>query len=93
MNRWKASIFGGSRRATVRAERFSESGIFAIVDCRECALVVWEGDRGGLEAIVGFGAHSTPDMKPEDAVRCRAAVEFAKQLGLPRSWVLKWRLG
>jgi hypothetical protein len=32
-------------------------------------------------------------MKPEDAARCRAAVEVVKQLGHPRSWGPEWRLG
>ena len=76
-----------------RPERLSVSGILAILDCRECALAVGEGDRGGLEEFVGSGAPTTPDIKPEDAARCRAAVEVVKQLGLPRSWDPEWRLG
>lgn len=34
-----------------RPERRSVDGILVIVDCRECALAVGEGDRGGLEAV------------------------------------------
>ena len=93
-NLWRLKT--GDRVAWVgaeRPERPSVDGILAIVDCRECALAVGEGDRGGLEEFVGFGAPTTPDMKPEDAARCRAAVEVVKQLGLPRSWGSEWRLG
>jgi hypothetical protein len=93
-NLWR--LKSGDRVAWVGAERPdrpSVDGILAILDCRECALAVGEGDRGGLEEFVDFGAPTTPDMKPEDAARCRAAVEVVKQLGLPRSWGPEWRLG
>ena len=93
-NLWRLKT--GDRLAWVgeeRPERQSARGILAIVECRECALVVGDGDRGGLDDFVGLGTPTTPDMNPEDAARCRAAVEAVKQLGLPRNWGPEWRLG
>ena len=93
-NLWR--LKSGDRLAWIgaeRPERRSIDGILAIVDCRECALAVGEGDRGGLEEYIGFGAPSTPSMKSSDAARCQAAVEVVKQLGVPRTWVPEWRLG
>ena len=93
-NLWR--LKSGDRVAWVgagRPERPSVDGILAVVDCRESALAVGEGDRGGLEEFVGFGAPTTRNIKPEDAACCRAAVEVVKQLGLARSWGPEWRLG
>lgn len=93
-NLWR--LKSGDRLAWVgpeRPERRSVNGVLAILDCHDCALVVGEGDRGGLEAFIGFGDLTTPNMKPEDAVHCQAAVKVVKQLGLPRSWGPDWMLG
>ncbi len=67
-NLWRLKT--GDRLAWVgaeRPERQSVSGILAIVECRECALVVGDGDRGGLDDFIGFGTPTRPDMNPEDA--------------------------
>jgi hypothetical protein len=93
-NLWR--LKSGDRVAWVgadRPERHSVNGVLAILDCRDCALAVGEGDRGGLEEFIGFGRPTKPDMKPEDVARCQAAVMAVKQFGLPRTWGPEWRLG
>ena len=93
-NLWR--LKSGDRVAWVgaeRPERPSVAGIFSIVACWGCALAVGEGDRGRPEEFVGFGAPTTPDMKPGDAARYQAALKVVKQLGLPRTWSPEWRLG
>jgi hypothetical protein len=93
-NLWR--LKSGDRVAWVgaeRPERPSVDGILEIVACRECALVVGEGNLGSLEDFVGFGAPLTPEAKPEDVHRGHAAVEFVKQLGLPRTWGPEWHIG
>lgn len=93
-NLWR--LKSGDRVAWVGAERgdrHSVNGILAILDCRDCALLIGEGDRGGLEEFVGFGAPTTPQMKPEDVIICQAAVKAVKGLGLPRTWGPDWMLG
>ncbi len=76
-----------------RPERRSVNGILAILDSHDCALVVGEGDCGGMEEFIGFGRLATPEMKPEDVARGQAAVKAVKQLGVPRTWEAEWRLG
>jgi hypothetical protein len=93
-NLWR--LKSGDRVAWVgaeRPERPSVDGILAIVDCWECVLAVGDGDFGSLEEFVGFGAPTTPVMKPADAARGQAAVKVVKQLGLPRTWGPEWLLG
>jgi hypothetical protein len=93
-NLWR--LKSGDRVAWVgadRPERHSVNGMLAILDFRDCALATGEGDRGGLETFIGFGRPSTPDMKPQDVVRCKAAVKAVKRLGLPEEWAPKWMLG
>ena len=43
--------------------------------------------------FVGFGAPTTPVMKPADVARGQAAIKVVKQLGLPRTWSPEWCLG
>ena len=76
-----------------RPERPSVNGILSILAFDECALAVGEGNWGSIEEFVGFGAPTTPGLKPEDAARCHAAVKVVKQLGVPRTWGPEWRLG
>ncbi len=93
-NLWR--LKSGDRVAWVgsdRPERHPVSGVLAIVDCHDCALLIGEGERGGLEEYVGFGRPSTPKMKPENVRICQAAVKVVKGLGLPREWGPDWRLG
>ena len=93
-NLWR--LKAGDRVAWVgadRPERRAVNGILAILDCRECALLVGEGDRGGLEAFFGFGRPSMAEMQPADLKICQAAVNAVKTLGLPRTWGPEWRLG
>lgn len=93
-NLWR--LKSGDRVAWVgaeRPERPSVNGILAILTCDECALAVGEGNWGTIEEFVGFGAPKTSDMDPEDAARCRAAVEAVKELGLSNVWGPEWHLG
>jgi hypothetical protein len=93
-NLWR--LKSGDRVAWVgadRPERRSAQGILAILDCGECALAVGSANWDSVREFAGFGAPTTPEMKPEDVTRCRAAVEVAKQLGLPRTWEPEWQLG
>ncbi len=93
-NLWR--LKSGDRVAWVgaeRPERRAVNGILAILVCEDCALLVGEGDRGGLEEFGGFGRPSTPHMKPEDLEICQAALKVVKGLGLPRTWGQAWRLG
>ena len=86
----------GDRVAWVGAERpdrRSVNGILAILDCRESALAVGDAAWDSLEEFAGFGAPTTPEMKPDDVARCQAAVNAVKRLGLPREWAPEWRLG
>jgi hypothetical protein len=76
-----------------RGERHSVNGILATLDCHDCALLIGERDRGGLEEFVGFGRPSTPNLKPEDLEICQGAVKVVKGLGLPRTWGPDWILG
>ena len=93
-NLWRLKT--GDRVAWVGAERpdrHSVNGILAILDCRASALAVGEAHWDSLKEFAGFGAPSTPEMKPDDVARCQAAVKAVKQLGLPRSWGPDWRIG
>lgn len=93
-NLWR--LKSGDRVAWVgpeRPDRPSVDGILAIVDCRECALAVGEGEYSSLEDFVGFGALTRSEARPEDIARCHASVNFVKQLGLPRTWASEWNLG
>jgi hypothetical protein len=76
-----------------RPDRRPVNGILAILDCRESALVVGAGDCDGLEEFASFGAPTTSEMKPDDVVRCKAAVTAAKKLRIPREWAPEWGLG
>ena len=83
-NLWR--LESGDRVAGVgagRGERHAVNGILDILDWRDCAPLIEEGNRGGLEEFVGFGAPTTPRMKPEDVMSCQAAVKAVKGLGLP----------
>jgi hypothetical protein len=93
-NLWRAKA--GDRLAwigTGRPERDSVGDILAIIDFRNCALVIGEGDRGDVTAYLGYGRLTTPEMKIEDVERCRVAVAAVKRLGLPRTWGPSWMLG
>jgi hypothetical protein len=93
-NLWR--LKSGDRVAWVgadRPERRSVNGILSILHCDHSALAVGEGNRGSLEEFMGFGCPTTPNMKPEDAERCQAAVLAVKQLEFPRTWEPKWMLG
>src|ERR1700722_7239033 len=93
-NLWR--LKSGDRLAWVgcaRHGRIAENGILGVLAFDECALVVGEGNLDSTEDLVGFGAPTSTDMKPEDAARCRAAVSVVKRLGLPRTWTPDWRLG
>ena len=75
-NLWR--LKSGDRVAWVgadRSERRAVNGVLAILDCDDCALLIGEGDRGGLEEFVGFGRPLMPNMKPEDVKMCQAAVK------------------
>ena len=93
-NLWR--LKAGDRVAWVgadRLERRSVDGIFAILDCQECALLIGEGGGGGLEEYAAFGAPTTAEVKPEEAKRIQGAVKLAKEIGSPPSWAEAWRLG
>src|SRR6185437_10472419 len=90
-NLWR--LKSGDRVAWVgadRPDRRSVNGILAILDCRDAALLVGEGEQGGLEEFAGFGKPSTPEMKPDDVARCQTAVNVVRTLGLPRTWGPDW---
>ena len=93
-NLWR--LKSGDRVAWVgadRPERRSANGIFAILKCHDCALAVGEANSGSVKDFAGFGAPTSTEMKSEDVVRCQAAVEAVKRLGLPRTWGPDWMLG
>jgi hypothetical protein len=93
-NLWRMKT--GDRLAWVgadRPDRASVDGILAIVDFRDCALVIGEGDRGGLKDFIGFGSLTTPEMSEEDITRCQNAVKVIRDRGAPRGWGPEWRLG
>jgi hypothetical protein len=93
-NLWR--LKSGDRVAWVgadRPERRAVDGILAVLDCDECALLVGEGDRGGLEEFAGFGCPSTPEMARQGLAICRAALKVVKSLGLPCTWGPDWMLG
>jgi hypothetical protein len=86
----------GDRLAWVgvdRPERASVGGVLAIVDCRECALAIGEGQWNLLGDLAVFGAPTTESMKPDDVVRCQAAVQMVKRIGVPRTSARDWLLG
>ena len=93
-NLWR--LKSGDRVAWVgadRPDRRSADGILAILECRDCALAVGEANSGSVKELTGFGAPTTTEMKSEDVVRCQAAVEAVKRLGVPRTWGPDWMLG
>ena len=93
-NLWR--LRAGDRVAWVGPDRPNQSsvnGILAILDCRKSALLVGEGDVGGIEQYIRFGQPTTEEMKPDDQVRAYAAVECVKKLGVPRECDFEWQLG
>jgi hypothetical protein len=93
-NLWR--LRSGDRIAWVgadRPEQRSMNGVLSIVEFRACGLVVGSADWESVEQFAGFGAPTSAEMKPDDVVRCQAAVEAVKKLGLPREWDTKWVLG
>jgi hypothetical protein len=93
-NLWR--LRSGDRIAWVggdRPGRTSVDGILAIVAFHRCAVAIGEGQFGGLQEFVGFGAPTTHPMSSEDVARCQTAVRIVEQLGIPRTWTSEWRIG
>jgi hypothetical protein len=76
-----------------RTERRAVNVILSILDFKERALAIGEGDWATLKDFAGFGAPTTQEMRAEDVARCQAAVKRVKEMGLPRTWGPKWMLG
>jgi BON domain len=49
--------------------------------------------NGYILVPAGFGAPTTPVMKPADVARGQAAIKVVKQLGIPCTWSPEWCLG
>jgi hypothetical protein len=93
-NLWR--LKSGDRLAWLDAERpdrRSFYGILAILDCQDSALAVAEAYWDSVQSFAGFGAPTTPEMKPEEVARCQTALAAIQKLGLPREWAPEWRLG
>ena len=92
-NLWR--LKSGDRLAWVgadRGERQAVNGILAIVDCRDCALLVGEAGRGGLEDSL-VSARQRRRNETRGRIICQAAVKAVKGLGVPRTWGPEWMLG
>ena len=93
-NLWR--VKSGDRLTWVGAERpdrRSVNGILSILNCRESALAIGEGNWESAMDFVEFGELTADEMKSDDVVRCQAAVNAVRKLGLPREWAPDWMLG
>ena len=77
-----------------RPENPSSGNVLAILDFRKSALAIGETNRGqSLEDAIAYGSITTNGLRSEDAVKCHEAVKIVRQMGVPRTLAVDWKLG
>lgn len=93
-NLWRVN--NGDRVAWLGVDRDAQlapNGVFSVIEFRANALVAGEPQHMDLEAIATFGSMSHAEPDPTALALCRAAVDYVRLLGAPRSWSQQWALG